>query len=124
MFWGLWSFIPKITTRYIHPNSAIVYEVMGAMFLAAVILVSLNFQLEVHPIGIVLAILTGTLGFMGAFCFLTAVSKGPVTLVATLSALYPAVSIVLAISLLNETMTVRQGIGIALALVAMILVAT
>jgi transporter family protein len=32
--WGLWSFIPKITTRYIDPKSAIIYEVIGGFFLS------------------------------------------------------------------------------------------
>lgn len=121
--WGLWGFIPKLTTRYLPPSSAIVYEVIGGLILGMVMLFVLKFQPTVHPKGILLAISTGMLGFLGAFCFLNAVSKGPVTLVATISALYPGVSIVLAICFLNETMTIRQGIGIALALVAMIFIA-
>lgn len=124
MFWGLWGFIPKITTGYIAPQSAIVYEVLGGLLLGAIVLFLLNFQLDTHPKGIALAITTGMLGFLGAFCFLTAVSKGPVTLVATISALYPVVSIALANFFLHETVTLRQGVGIALALLSMILVAT
>jgi bacterial/archaeal transporter family protein len=121
--WGFWGFIPKLTTRYLSPQSAIIYEVVGAMCLAAIALVSFKFQPDVHPTGIFLAIMTGMLGFLGAFCFLSAVSTGPVTLVATLSALYPVISIVLAVAFLHESISLRQGIGIVLALVAMILVA-
>ena len=123
MFWGLWGFIPKITTRYLEPKSAIIYEVVGGMLLAAIALFVLNVRPDIHPKGIALAITTGMLGFLGAFCFLVAVSKGPVTLVATLSALYPIISIVLAVLVLHETVTVRQCVGIALALLSMILVA-
>ena len=123
IFWGFWGFLPKITTTYLTPRSAIVYEVLGAIVLAIAVLISLNFQPQVHPIGIGLAMTTGMLGFAGAFCFLTAVLTGPVTLVATVSALYPAVSIFLAITFLHETITLQQGIGIALSIVAMILVA-
>jgi bacterial/archaeal transporter family protein len=121
--WGVWSFIPKLTTRYLSPQSAIVYEVVGAICLAAIALVSLKFQPDIHPTGILLAIITGMLGFLGAFCFLNAVSNGPVTLVATLSALYPVISILLATTILHEPITLRQGFGIALALAAVILVA-
>lgn len=121
--WGLWSFIPKLTTTYLEPKSAIIYEVLGGMLLGLLILFNLGFQPEVHPKGIALAILTGMLGFVGAFCFLNAVSKGPLAIVATVSALYPAVSVILAALLLHETLTVKQGIGIVLALLAMILVA-
>jgi transporter family protein len=121
--WGVWGFIPKLTTRYLSPQSAIVYEVVGAICLAAIALVNLKFQPDVHPTGIFLAMMTGMLGFLGAFCFLSAVATGPVTLVATLSALYPVISILLAVALLHEPITLRQGFGIVLALVAMILVA-
>ena len=123
MLWGLWSFIPKITTQYIGPKSAIIYEVFGAILIAAVVLFSLNFRLDTHPKGIALAITTGMLGFLGALFFLMAVSKGPLTLVAAFSALYPVVSILLAISFLHEALTVRQGVGIFLAILAMVLVA-
>lgn len=121
--WGLWSFIPKLTTTYLEPKSAIVYEVLGGMLLGLLILSNLGFQPEVHPKGIALAILTGMLGFIGAFCFLNAVSKGPLAIVATVSALYPAVSVILAAFLLHESLTIKQGLGIVLALLAMILVA-
>lgn len=121
--WGLWGFIPKITTQYLSPQSAIIYEAVGGLCLAIVTLFSLNFQPAVSAKGIPLAIATGMLGFLGAFCFLNAVTKGPITLVATLSALYPIVSVLLAITFLHEALTFRQGVGIALALAAMTLVA-
>ena len=123
MCWGLWSFIPKITTRYLEPKSAIVYEVLGGVLLAAIAVFVLNVRPDIHPQGIALAITTGMLGFLGAFCFLVAVSKGPVTIVATLSALYPIVSIMLAVVVLHETLSLRQCAGIALALLSVILVA-
>ncbi len=121
--WGLWSFIPKITTRHIDPKSAIVYEVIGGILLATVILATFRTRPELNSIGIVLAIITGVLGFSGAFFFLTAMSRGPVTLVATLSALYPIVSISLAVFFLQETVTLRQSIGIFLALISVLLIA-
>ena len=123
MFWGLWSFIPKITTQYIEPRSAVVYEVGGAILLAIFVLFSLKFQLDIHPIGIALAITTGMLGFLGAFCFLIGVSKGPVTLVTPLSSLYPAVSVLLAVTVLHEGLSLKQGVGIALAIMSVILIA-
>ncbi|UBF25278.1 EamA family transporter [Kovacikia minuta CCNUW1] len=121
--WGLWGFIPKITTRYLDPKSAIVFEVLGGICLAIITLFSLHFQPATHSKGVPLAMLTGMLGFLGAFCFLNAVSRGPVALVATLSALYPVVSVILAILVLGESITVRQGIGIGLAILSMMLVA-
>lgn len=122
LVWGFWGFLPKFTTRYIDPKSAIVYEVLGAMVLGAIALLQLNFQLDVNAKGIALAMMTGILGFMGAFFFLSAVSKGSVIFVVTLSALYPIVSIFLATIVLHETITLKQGVGILLALISVVLV--
>lgn len=124
VLWGLWSFIPKITTKYISPKSAVLFEVLGGIILAIIVLISLNLKPDIHPKGILLAITTGILGFAGALCFLCAASKGPISLVAVLSALYPIIAIVLAMFFLNESITVKQGLGIVLGLGAMILVAT
>ena len=124
VLWGLWSFIPKITTRYISPKSAILFEVIGGIIFSLIVLISLEFKPDLHPKGVLLAISTGIIGFAGALCFLYAASKGPISLVAVLSALYPIIAIVLAVFFLNETITVKQGVGIVLGFVAMILIAT
>jgi bacterial/archaeal transporter family protein len=124
ILWGLWSFIPKITTKYISPKSAILFEVLGAILFAIIILISLQFKPDFHPKGALLAVLTGVLGFAGALCFLYAASKGPISLVAVLSALYPIIAIVLAIIFLNETITLKQGLGIVLGIGAMVLLTT
>ena len=120
--WGFWGFIPKLTTTYLEPKSAIVYEVLGALILGLIVLAASQFKVETHPIGIAFAMTTGMLGFIGAFFFLQAVSKGPVTLVAAVSALYPIVSILLAVFFLHESITFRQAVAISLAVLAMILV--
>ncbi len=122
--WGLWSFIPKITTKYIDPKSAVVYEVIGGIVLSLFVLGFMNFRLETHPKGIALAGLAGLVGFVGALCFLFAVSRGPVSIIAPLSALYPILSVSLAIIFLNETVTIKHGFGIIFAVLAVVLVST
>ena len=124
VLWGLWSFIPKITTRYISPKSAIVFEVLGGILMAVIVLATLKFKPDIHPKGVLLAMTTGILGFAGALCFLYAASKGPISLVALLSALYPVIAIVLAVLFLHESISIKQGLGIVLGLGAMILIAT
>ena len=123
VLWGLWSFIPKITTRYISPKSAMLFEVLGGMIIAIIILFSLKFKPDIHPKGVLLAMTTGILGFAGALFFLYAASKGPISLIAVLSALYPVITIVLAMVFLNESISIKQGLGIVLGMGAMILIA-
>jgi len=122
IFWGIWAFIPKITVRYISPKSAMVFEVLGAMIFAVIVLATIRFHPDTHPRGILLALFTGILGFSGALCFLYAVSKGPVSLVATLSALYPVLAVILAMLFLHESITLKQGAGIILAVFSILLI--
>lgn len=123
VLWGLWSFIPKITTRYVSPRSAILFEVAGGAAVALVVLVSLRFKPDMHPVGIMLALTTGVLGFTGALLFLYAASRGPISLVAVLSALYPVITVLLSVVFLKETLSIQQWLGIALGLVSMMLIA-
>ena len=121
--WGLWSFVPKLTVRYIDPRSAAVYEAIGALVVAIALLLAMQFRIQAHPTGIALAGLTGVLGLLGALSFLYAVDRGPVGLITMLSALYPVVTVVLAVIFLGESITPRQGVGMALALVSIVLIA-
>ena len=122
--WGLWGFLPKITVKYIDPKSAVIYEVLGGVLLAFIVAFFSKFQIASNPMGILFAVIVGIIGFLGSLFFLYAVSSGPITIVVTLSALYPVLSIVLAMIFLNETITVKQGVGIIFALVAVVLVGT
>ncbi len=123
IFWGLWGFIPKITTRYISPTSAIVYEALIGLPVALIIMVIMRFQVETEPRGVILAGLTGVLGILGAFGYLVAVTRGPVSLINAFVALAPALTILLAMVFLGETMILRQWVGVGLALVAVLLIA-
>lgn len=122
--WGLWGFLPKLTVVYLSPRSATVYQICGGFVVALLLLHSLHFQPEMHLRGICLAAVTGALGFIGGWFYLAAVLRGPVTLVVTLTALYPLLSIALAWLLLGETISLKQGIGIVCGVIAIVLIAT
>ena len=123
IFWGLWGFIPKITTRYINPTSAVVYEALIGLPVALIIMAIMRFQLQTDPRGIVLASVTGTLGLLGALGYLVAVTRGPVSLITGFVALAPALTILLAMVFLGETLAVRQWVGVGMALAAVLLIA-
>ena len=119
--WGIWGFIPKITTRYINPLSASVFEGLGSAIFAIIILFSLNFKPEVHPKGISLAFITGLLGMLGALFYLFAMPKGKVSVIATMTALNPIITIALAYFILKEPITLKEGIGMVFAFIAIVL---
>lgn len=123
IFWGLWGFLPKITVRYLSPVSAIVFESLAGLPVALIVLATLKFRPDLHPKGVLLATLTGVLGILGALFYLIAVRRGQASLVASFTAVYPALTIVLAMLFLGERLVLRQWLGVGLALVAMLLVA-
>ena len=123
VFFGLWGFFPKITTLYIDPKSALVYEVAGGALVGLAVLIWISFKPQMNPVGTFLAAITGIFGFVGALFFLYAISRGKASIVVTFSALYPLVVILLSRFFLDEPITFKQGIGIALALISMVLFA-
>lgn len=123
VFWGLWGFLPKITTRTITPMSAMIFEAVGGMLVAIIALLSGGYRLELTRQGVFLALLTGIFGILGAWTYLQAVSTGKVSLVVSFTALYPIMSIILAVFFLGESLSVRQGAGIFFALLSMLLIA-
>jgi transporter family protein len=122
--WGIWGFIPKITTRYINPMSAMVFEAVGVIIMGFVILAVLGFRPETHPKGVGLALITGVLGITGALGFLFAVKSGKVSVVAMFTAMSPIVTILLAHFFLKESITLKEGLGIVCAFAAILLFAT
>ena len=123
LFWGLWAFLPKLALRSIGPMSILVYEYIGGFVVAGATLVYLGFQLDVEPRGIALSAVSGLFAFLGVLTYLWAIRVGPVSLTAAATALYPLLTITLAVVLLNESMSARQIAGAVLAITAIVLLA-
>lgn len=120
--WGLWALLPKIVTQHIDPRSALVYEAIGALTVAVAVLASLGFRPAWHAGAAALAFLTGVLGILGGLAYLHAVQRGPVSLIAVLTALYPLVTVALAYVWFGETLSPKQWLGVLLAMLAMVLI--
>jgi len=119
--YGFWGFFPKIAVSYISPQSALVYEVAGAMLVGLLTLFFIRFHLEFHPKGILFAVLTGIAGMVGTFFFFSAAQKGKIAIVVGLTALYPLITVILAVIFLREPLTLKQIIGLVLACGAVLL---
>lgn len=118
---GLWAFLPKIAVRYISPKSALIYEVLGVFTAGCFFFLTVGKNIDTDMRGILPAMLTGVLGTVGFLFFLYALTAGSVSVVATLTALYPAVAIVLAVIFLKEEITLRQVVGMGLAILSVVL---
>ena len=120
---GAWGFFPKLAVSYINPQSALVYQVIGGVFVGIISLAMVNFRPEIHPMGILYAALTGITGVLGTLFYYAAADRGQISVVVSLTALYPLITILLAIIFLHETLVLKQYIGLGFALTAIILLA-
>jgi transporter family protein len=120
---GAWGFFPKLAVNYISPQSALIYQVIGGLLVGIVGLAMLNFKPETHPMGILYALLTGITGVLGTLFYYAAASRGQISIVASLTALYPLITILLAIIFLHETLVLKQVIGLCFAVAAIVLLA-
>ncbi|MBW4493915.1 MAG: EamA family transporter [Oscillatoria princeps RMCB-10] len=123
LIYGLWGIFGKLATNFTDPKSALIYEVIGGLVVAFAVLVKTGFQLQVDSLGIFYGICTGISAMVATLFFLMAVSQGPVSIVGTITALYPTVTILLAFLILKEPISLRQAVGMALAVAAIVLCA-
>ncbi len=123
VLYGLWGFLPKLAMGHISPRSALVYETAGALLVGLVALGQLGFKPETNARGILFAVLTGVAGMAGTLFYFQAARSGKISLVVTVTALYPLLTLLLAVLILKEPLTLRQLCGTALALTALYLIA-
>ena len=121
---GLWGFYTKLTVSYIDSRSALVYQTLGVMIIGLVTLGLVGFKPATEVKGINYAICTGLFYGIGCLFYFIAASKGKITTVVTMTALYPVITIILSYLILKETISVKQFFGIALALVSIYLMST
>jgi len=120
---GAWGFFPKLAVNYISPQSAVIYQVLGGLLVGIVGLAMVNFRPETHPMGMLFAFLTGVTGVLGTFFYYAAAGRGQISIVVSLTALYPLVTIFLAFVFLNETLVLKQIVGLCFAVAAIVLLA-
>lgn len=122
ILWGLWGFFAKLASHHISPQAVYLWGSAGALIITILSLV-LGFRFEFHTLGLIYALLAGLTGGAGVIFFYYALKNGKVSLVVTMTALYPIFTILLSYIFLKEEITLRQAIGIAFALIAMVLMA-
>ncbi len=122
--WMFWGFLPKLAARHINAQSAMIYQVLGGLVIGLAVLINLKFKVDFNVLGMLYGLAIGLLGFFGALMYLIAASKGPLALVAPITALYPVGVILLSFLVLGETITTKQGFGIGLSLVSIYLIST
>ena len=123
VLWGLWGFLEKLATNHIPPRQVYVLSALGTLVVFLALLAVDRFSLDLDAEGALFAVGAGICSATGTLLFFFVLSKGEASVVVPFTALYPVVTIAAGFLLLNETITVKQGVGIVLALFSMVLLA-
>jgi drug/metabolite transporter (DMT)-like permease len=119
---GLLSvFFSRISLAYVFEPLAVLRGGEIAIFALVVIVRRLEWRLPRSTWPIALAV--GVVDLVGNGAFITASRTGDLAIAAVLSSLYPVVTVLLAAMLLGERITMSHAAGVALALVAIVLIA-
>jgi len=120
--WGFMGLILKIASKYADwPQTYLIAN--GVVFAAAVLLyITHKPSIVVGSPGFNYALIAGFASSLANIGFYSALQGGKAILVIPLTSLYPVITIVLSYLILHEEITLTKGIGILLALLAIVLV--
>ncbi len=122
--WGVSAFVQKLSTNDVSSELSTVAFWVAFLPIAGVIFLTRPVHWNLAPMTWVWVVLLGVLFGLGNLTLLAAYgSGGKASVVTPLAGLYSMVTIPLAIVLLGERIGIRDGAGIALALVAVIALA-
>ena len=112
----------KLSTNFISTQLSFLWFAVAFVFIGLVIGATVPLDWHLKPRVLGFAVVGGALNGLGAFTSFAALeSGGKASIVIPLVSLYPLVTILLALLFLHERLTGVQGAGIALAILAGIL---
>jgi len=120
--WGFWGFLMKLASEHFNWHQIFLVTSIVTLATSSLIFVLLKPSINVHSPGFIYAFLAGIAGALALIAFYTALGVGKAIIVVPLTALYPVITIILSYLILNEKIALVKGVGIMLALVAILLV--
>lgn len=120
--WGFWGFLMKLASEHFNWHQMFVVTSVVTLAASSLIFVFLKPSINVHSPGFGYALLAGVAGAFALVAFYTAIGVGKAIIVVPLTALYPVITIILSYLILDEKISLVKGVGIMLALVAILLV--
>ncbi|MCS7145770.1 MAG: DMT family transporter [Nitrososphaerota archaeon] len=122
--WGVWGFMTRLVAASIGWREFTVLASIGSVSSMIVFAILTRPSIS-HPLSTyALTFLVGVLGFLGTPMLYAALERNPSSIVIVATSLYPLVAIILSVLILKELPTARQAVGIALAIIALILISS
>jgi transporter family protein len=116
--WGVWGFLGKVAAQSLPAAAVYLLTISGHLVVVTFILLEGLGPVPWQPWGVGAALGSGIAMAVALLFFLKALARGPALVVVPLTALYPAVTVLLSWFFLREALTLRHLAGLALALAA------
>ncbi len=120
--WGGWALLSKFGSREIPPETMQFLFTLGSLPIALALLAARGFKLEKSTKGTSFGLLNGVLSGVGSLALFAAYhTNGNTAVVTAATALYPMITVLLAVTILREKFGLVQLVGLGFAGVAIVI---
>ncbi|MEJ7616159.1 MAG: EamA family transporter [Pyrinomonadaceae bacterium] len=120
-WWGTWGFLSKLGSDRVQPHQLQFLFTFGLIPPVIIACFQLGGKVETDLRGSLYGILNGVISGLGMLAFYAALAQGQASIVGPVTALFPLLTILLALMFLRERINRVQGAGMILALVAILI---
>ena len=121
VLWGVVGLLQKVATTHISADAVLIWDRIGFVLVLPFLLIGLNLHI-LGPKDMLIGTAAGIINSLGALYLYKSLQSGAKASTAVpLTALYPLITVVLAVAFLGERLDRRHWFGVALALVASVL---
>lgn len=121
--WGVWTAMANLATETINPTVAMTLSYISSVLVALGYVGVTQRDVTLTGEGVGWALVSGVFAGIGAMAFYTGLKRGQVGIVTSVSALYFVVAALIGVTVLGETLGVREIAGIGFAVLAVVLLA-
>lgn len=119
--WGTWALLAKLGSEEIPPDASQFLFAFGALPVALVLLANRRMKLEKDGVGIAYSVANGILSGIGSWALFAAYrTNGNAAIITTVTAMYPLITVLLAVTVLRERLTRLHILGLAFAVAAFV----
>jgi transporter family protein len=121
VLWGIVGLLQKVTTNYINADAVLLWDRVGYLCLLPWLVATASLS-NLGPRDFLIGTLDGITNSLGAwFLYASLRSGAKVSIAVPLTSLYPLLTVLMAMGFLGEKVRPLQWLGIALALIAGVL---
>ncbi|WP_448579429.1 EamA family transporter [Thermosphaera sp.] len=122
LLWGVWGVILKYSNNFYNTVTTYYLSTIGSFATATILTLTMKNDFNTNPLRhIHFPLIAGFFGTLGYWFMVKALEQGKASIVITITAVYPVITLALSILILYEKLTLTQVIGIVLAVLGIVL---